>query len=82
VVDQQAAERYEPPGEWGRRLGTDPEDRTLTVRLHRWSRAMHDAALEHLGAAPTATEAVFPGTELRLIFEPVGSTSLPRDQES
>lgn len=63
-------------------LGPDLEQRTLTVRLHRLSSAIHDAALEHLCAELTATETVFPGTELRLIFEPVGSTSLPRDQES
>lgn len=63
-------------------LSPDPEQRTLTVRLHRLSSAIHDAALEHLCAELTATETVFPGTELRLIFEPVGSTSLPRDQES
>jgi hypothetical protein len=63
-------------------LCPDPEQRTLTVRLHRLSSAIHDAALEHLCAELTATETMFPGTELRLIFEPVGSTSLPRDQES
>jgi hypothetical protein len=63
-------------------LSPDPEQRTLTVRLHRLSSAIHDAALEHLCVELTATETVFPGTELRLIFEPVGSTSLPRDQES
>ncbi len=59
-----------------------PEQKTLTVRLHHLSSAIHDAALAHLCAELTATETVFPGTELRLIFEPVGSTSLPRDQES
>jgi hypothetical protein len=62
-------------------LCPDPEQRTLTVRLHRLSSAIHDAALEHLCAELTATETVFPGTELRLVFEPVGSTSLPRDQD-
>lgn len=63
-------------------LCPEPEKKTLTVRLHRLSSAIHDAALEHLCGELTATETVFPGTELRLIFEPVGSTSLPRDQES
>ena len=63
-------------------LSPDPAAGTLTVRLHRLSSAIHDAALEHLCTELTATETVFPGTELRLIFEPVGSTSLPRDQES
>jgi len=63
-------------------LCPDPEHQTLTVRLHRLSSGIHDAALEHLCAELTATETVFPGTDLRLVYEPVGSTSLPRDQES
>jgi len=63
-------------------LCPDPVAQTLTVRLHRLSSAIHDAALEHLCAELTASETVFPGTDLRLVFEPVGSTSLPRDQES
>lgn len=63
-------------------LCPDPGQQTLTVRLHRLSSAIHDTALEHLCAELTATETVFPGTELRLAFEPVGSGSLPRNQES
>jgi len=62
-------------------LCPDPIEQTLTVRLHRLSSAIHDAALEHLCTELTATETVFPGTDLRLVFEPVGSTSLPRDQD-
>jgi hypothetical protein len=30
----------------------------------------------------TETETVYPGTDLRLIFEPVGASQIPRDQES
>jgi hypothetical protein len=63
-------------------LRPDPARQTLTVRLHRLSSAIHDAALEHLCAELTATETVFPGTDLRLIYEPVGTTPVPRDQES
>jgi len=63
-------------------LSPDPAHKTLTVRLHRLSSAIHDAALEHLCAELTATETVFPGTDLRLIYEPVGATPIPRDQES
>jgi hypothetical protein len=62
-------------------LAPDPARQTLTVRLHRLSSASHDAALAHLCAELTATETVFPGTNLRLIYEPVGSIPLPRDQE-
>ena len=50
------------------------------MRLHRLSSAIHDAALAHLCAELTATETTFPGTDLRLIYEPVGATSLPREQ--
>lgn len=63
-------------------LAPDPAARTLTVRLNRLSSAVHDAALTHLCAELTATETVFPGTDLRLLYEPVGGTSLPRDRES
>ncbi len=63
-------------------LCPDAGSGTLTIRLHRLSSAIHDAALEHLCAELTATETSFPGTDLRLVFEPVGSTSLPRAQES
>jgi hypothetical protein len=63
-------------------LRPNPEQKILTVRLHRLSSPAHDAALEHLCTELTATETTFPGTELRLIFEPVGTSQLPRDQES
>jgi hypothetical protein len=57
-------------------------DQTLTVRLHRLATAVHDQVLEHLCSELTATETVYPGTDLRLIFEPVGAKEVPRDQES
>lgn len=63
-------------------LCPDPAQQTLTVRLHRLSSGIHDAALEHLCDELTATETVFPGTDLRLIFVPVGINPIPRDQES
>ena len=61
-------------------LCPDPTQRTLTVRLHRLRSALHDAALAHLCAELTATETLFPGTDLRLIHEPVGTPSLPQEQ--
>jgi hypothetical protein len=63
-------------------LCPNPEQRTLTIRLHRLSSAIHDAALDHLCAELNATETVFPGTDLRLVYELIGSNPLPRDQES
>jgi hypothetical protein len=58
-------------------LRPDPVAKTLTVRLHGLSSPGHDAALRHLCAELTATETIYPGTELRLIFEPLGVTVLP-----
>jgi len=63
-------------------LCPDPEQKTLRVRLHRLSSAIHDVVLEHLCAELTATETVYPGTDLRLIFEMVRASQVPRGQES
>lgn len=60
----------------------DPSAQTLTVRLHSLSSPIHDTALQHLCAELNATETSFPGTSLRLIFQPVGLPNFPRDQES
>ncbi|MDO8539232.1 MAG: hypothetical protein Q7S40_02235 [Opitutaceae bacterium] len=46
---------------------------TLTVRLHHQAAALQDAAVAHLCAELNATETVFPGTDLRLIYELHGS---------
>lgn len=58
-------------------LCPDSAQGTLTVRIHRLSSAIHDAALEHLCAELTATETTFPGTDLRLVYEPVGFNKIP-----
>ncbi len=63
-------------------LCPDQQQKTLTVRLHRLSTPAHDEVLGHLCAELTASETTFPGTELRLVFEPIGTSQLPRDQES
>ena len=63
-------------------LCPNQEQKTLTVRLHRLSSPAHDAVLQHLCEELTASETTFPGTELRLLFEPIGTSPLPRDQES
>jgi len=63
-------------------LCPNPEKRTLTVRIHRLSSAVHDQVLEHLCAELTAAETTYPGTDLQLIFEPLRSSQIPRDQES
>lgn len=42
---------------------------TLTVRLHHLTQAAHDQAIEHLLADLNATQTVFPGTNLTLVFK-------------
>lgn len=63
-------------------LYPNPNQKTLTVRLHRLSSAIHDEVLDHLCTELTATETIYPGTDLRLLFEPVRSGQIPRNQES
>jgi prepilin-type processing-associated H-X9-DG protein len=58
----------------------EPEG-TLTVRVHHLATRATAAAVQHLCTELTATETVFPGTELRLIYELVSSQN-PRDQGS
>ncbi len=47
----------------------DPAVGTLTVRLHHLTQAAHDAAVRYLCEELTATETVFPGTDLRLVYK-------------
>jgi len=53
---------------------------TLTVRLHNMANHAHDAAVAYLCSELTATETVYPGTNLRIIYELVSSKNLG-DQE-
>jgi prepilin-type processing-associated H-X9-DG protein len=59
----------------------DHQNQTLTVRLHPLTAQLHDEVLHHLCSELTATETIFPGSTLRLIFENMGSSSFRRDQE-
>jgi hypothetical protein len=54
-------------------LFPDATTNTLTVRLHHLTQSAHDRALQKLCDQLNATESVFPGTELQLLFK-VGST--------
>ena len=47
----------------------DLRAKTLTVRLHHLAQNIHDEAVRHLCAELTATETLFPGTDLRLIYQ-------------
>lgn len=46
---------------------------TLTIHLHHLTQAIHDTAVRHLCDELTATETLFPGTDLRLVYK-LGST--------
>lgn len=51
----------------------DLKAKTLTVRLHHLTQAVHDSAVRYLCDELTATETLFPGTDLRLVYK-LGST--------
>jgi len=51
----------------------DKEANTLTVRLHHLANNMSSITIQHLCKELTATECVFPGTELRVIYKMVAS---------
>lgn len=53
-------------------LFPDAESKTLTVCLHHLTQAVHDQALRYLCDELNATETIFPGTDLRLIYK-IGS---------
>jgi hypothetical protein len=61
-------------------LRPDPKNKTLTIRLHRLTTAIHDEALHHLCEELTATETVYPGTELKMVYEVIGKRPHVDDQ--
>jgi hypothetical protein len=54
----------------------DPQAKTLTIRLHPLANTSSDLAVRHLCAELNTTETLFPGTELRLIYDLVSSKNL------
>jgi len=58
----------------------DSVTNTLTVRLDHFTQAAHDQAIAQLCATLNETQTVFPGTNLKLIFE-IGSSKIPPGQE-
>jgi hypothetical protein len=59
----------------------DEAQGTLRVCLHQLANHSNDGALEQLCAELNETCTVFPGTNLRLVYE-LGSFNFPRDQDS
>jgi hypothetical protein len=56
-------------------LRPDQSAKTLRVRLHLQATAAQDAAIDAICRELSAAETVVPGTDLRLVFEPVFSAS-------
>jgi hypothetical protein len=52
----------------------DHSNHTLTVRLHPLTAPAHDQILSHLCHQLNDTETIFPGTDLRLVYEIISST--------
>lgn len=50
-------------------LEPDLTAQTLTVRLHHLTQATHDLAVRYLCEELTATNSIFPGTDLRLVYK-------------
>jgi hypothetical protein len=47
----------------------DLPEKTLTVKLHHLTQRAHDTVIQHLCDELNATESLFPGTELKLIYK-------------
>jgi predicted RNase H-like nuclease (RuvC/YqgF family) len=47
----------------------DLQTNTPTVRLHHLTQAAHDQAVQHLCDELNATETIFPGTDLKLVYQ-------------
>lgn len=58
----------------------DQEAQTLTVRIHHLANRCSDQTLRLLCEELNATQTIFPGTDLRLVYQLV-SSEIPRDQE-
>jgi prepilin-type processing-associated H-X9-DG protein len=50
------------------------ENKILTVRLHPLAANVHDQAIRHLCNELNASETLFPGTNMRLVYEIIGSS--------
>lgn len=62
-------------------LFPDHVNQVLKVRLHPLATAAHNDVLTHLCTELTDSETEYPGTKLRMVFEPIGANEIPRDPE-
>ena len=59
----------------------DLENKTLTIKIHGLSSPVNTAHLERVCKEMTETETCYPTTDLRLIFQVLGSPQIPPGQE-
>jgi hypothetical protein len=62
-------------------LRPDPAAGILNVELHGQSNPVHDTIVASVCEELNATETIYPGTDLRLIFTPIRSSPFPAGQD-
>ena len=62
-------------------LRPDYERKELHIQLHGQTNPMQDAVIAHLCEELNATETHYPGTELRMIYTPLRSSTFPAGQD-
>ena len=59
---------------------SNEKEKTLTVRLHHLTNRLSDKAARHLAEQLNATETVYPGTNLRLVYKLVSDKNPPNPE--
>lgn len=62
-------------------LRPDPVRSELRVEIHGQTNPMHDATLEAMCAELNAAEVRYPGTNLRMVYRPIRSSTFPGGQD-
>jgi hypothetical protein len=62
-------------------LRPDPAHGVLHVEIPGQTNPIHDKTLEAICEELNTTEAIYPGTDLRLVYRPIGSSIFPRAQD-
>ncbi len=62
-------------------LRPDPARKELRVEIHGQTNPTHDRTLDAICEELNATETLYPGTNLRLVYRPIRSSHFPRGQD-
>lgn len=60
----------------------DPENQRLLINVHRGSRPAADLVLTGLFAHLNEAEIIYPGTDLRIVYDFVAATKIPTEKEN